>query len=410
VHLRIKIALVAAVLTTVGSFVIPAAASGEPSLKPNRIASTRYAGPPDSQAPVTTASDLGAVWLASPVTVHLLAVDDISGVSYTEWMLDGAAWTQGDRVVVTGDGRHTVAYRSVDVAGNCEVAKSLDVLLDASPPVTVAQGVGPDWVTGPIEVVLQPTDAESGVAHTDYTVDGVPAVNATGGDTSFTIRTEGTHLVTWQSTDNVGNTERLQYDYVHFAWTAPSAPTIRVIDATRHGSWYASRPGFAFGGARDPASGILGYYYRLDGSGLWTSAAGTLPMLGANGKHTIEGVAVDFHGNFGAVTTMPVWLDTVTPVVKAPWAVYAPRGRTTALPFIVYDSRAAGIEAYATIVLTNYHGNVVLRATVRNISLNRTLNYRFTCGLAKGTYRFTVFAQDGAGRTSAKVHNRLVVR
>jgi hypothetical protein len=410
VRLRVKIALAAAVLATCGSFLIPTAASGELRLDSNPSATTHYSGPPDSQAPVTTASDLGAGWLASPVAVDFQAVDDVSGVNYTEWMLDGAEWTQGNQVVVTGDGQHTVAYRSVDVAGNCEVAKSLDLLIDASPPITAARGVGLDWVAGPIEVVLHPSDAESGVARTDYTVDGVPAANTTGGDTSFTIRTEGTHMITWRSTDNVGNTDELHYNYAHFAWTAPSAPTIRVTDATKHGSWYATRPGFAFGGARDPASGILGYYCRFDGSGLWASAAGALPTLNANGKHTIDGVAVDFHGNLGAVTTLPVWLDTVTPVAKAPWAVSTSRGRTAALPYIVNDSSAAGIEAYATIVLTDYRGNVVLRATVRNIRLNRTLYYRFACGLAHGKYRFTVFAQDGAGRASAKVHNSLVVR
>ena len=50
-----------------------------------------------------------------------------SGVATTEYKLDGAAgFTTGSSVAVTGQGVHTLSYRSVDVAGNTEADEDGD--------------------------------------------------------------------------------------------------------------------------------------------------------------------------------------------------------------------------------------------------------------------------------------------
>jgi subtilisin-like proprotein convertase family protein len=77
----------------------------------------------DARAPLTT-DDAPAEPRADPVTVHLTAVDSLfgvtacSGVAATWHSLDGGPWTLGTTIAVSGPGVHSIAYYSVDVAGN----------------------------------------------------------------------------------------------------------------------------------------------------------------------------------------------------------------------------------------------------------------------------------------------------
>ncbi|MGI5156088.1 OmpL47-type beta-barrel domain-containing protein [Microbispora sp. CA-102843] len=98
----------------------------------------------DKTAPVTTATTDPAQpeggSFTGPVTVTLKAVDKDqgSGVGKTEYRLDGGDWTAyTEPVKVTGDGSHTLAYRSTDKAGNVEVVKTLTLTIStpSSPQV-----------------------------------------------------------------------------------------------------------------------------------------------------------------------------------------------------------------------------------------------------------------------------------
>jgi len=98
--------------------------------------------PADSTPPVTTASGHDANWHNTPVTVRFSAVDPgagASGVAYTEYRIDGGAWTHGVEVTVgaptSGGGTRTVDYRSADNAGYVEGVRTLDVKLDVVGPV-----------------------------------------------------------------------------------------------------------------------------------------------------------------------------------------------------------------------------------------------------------------------------------
>lgn len=94
------------------------------------------AGSEDKTAPVTTATtdpsqpENGS--FTGPVTVTLKAVDETggSGVAKTEYKLDGGDWTAyTEPVKVSGEGQHTLAYRSTDKAGNAEEAKTLTLTI-----------------------------------------------------------------------------------------------------------------------------------------------------------------------------------------------------------------------------------------------------------------------------------------
>jgi hypothetical protein len=105
---------------------------------------------PDSTPPVTTVSGCDANWHRTPVTLTFSATDNSggSGVDYTEYSTDGgSAWTQGDSLTIlapanhSGDGVHTVLYKSVDNAGNWETAKSCQVKIDTRGPACAARSV-----------------------------------------------------------------------------------------------------------------------------------------------------------------------------------------------------------------------------------------------------------------------------
>ena len=102
---------------------------------------------PDAVPPTTTAT--GAVnggWCRTAVTVGLTAKDNAggSGVASTEYSLDGAAWSAGTSIPIpapadhSGDGLHTILYRSADAGGNVEATKTLKVGIDTRKPTTKA--------------------------------------------------------------------------------------------------------------------------------------------------------------------------------------------------------------------------------------------------------------------------------
>jgi hypothetical protein len=96
---------------------------------------------PDRTPPVTTVTGADAAWHAAPVMLRFSATDSQSLVQRTETSRDGGlTWTTGDSLLVTGQGVHTVLYRSVDAARNVEKARSCRVRIDAvGPRVTVAR-------------------------------------------------------------------------------------------------------------------------------------------------------------------------------------------------------------------------------------------------------------------------------
>jgi hypothetical protein len=83
----------------------------------------------DETAPVTTAAlggTLNGSVYNSAVTVTLGATDNLSGVQFTYYQLDGGAVTAySSPLNVTALGAHTVKYHSVDYAGNTEATKTV---------------------------------------------------------------------------------------------------------------------------------------------------------------------------------------------------------------------------------------------------------------------------------------------
>ncbi len=169
----------------------------------------------DDTSPVTT-SNIGTMWHADPFTVSLEATDTLSGVAHTFFDLEESGVdTYTAPFVVSGEGMHKVDFYSVDASDNVEPTNTEMVKIDDTPPVTKDNHVA--TYSGSAKIVLKPTDTMSGVASTNYMLDGAPVTRGT------TIRTSvlGDHTLAYWSTDAVGNVEVSH----HIKFTVNPAPT-----------------------------------------------------------------------------------------------------------------------------------------------------------------------------------------
>jgi cytochrome c len=131
----------------------------------------------ETTPPVTTATfATPGDWHPGQVPVELTATDAGSGVARTEWKLDGGPWTAYTApVVVTGDGSHTLLYRSADKDGNVEPDKAATILIDASKPTLLVSGIADGRVYGDATDVVvnwHAEDATSGIASVSGTLNG----------------------------------------------------------------------------------------------------------------------------------------------------------------------------------------------------------------------------------------------
>jgi hypothetical protein len=97
----------------------------------------------DEVAPITTFGQSPAAnaegWNNTSVTVTLTATDDHSGVSRTEWSLNGSVWRRyASAIRLENEGIYVIRFRSVDVAGNVEAAKTARVKIDKTAPLAFA--------------------------------------------------------------------------------------------------------------------------------------------------------------------------------------------------------------------------------------------------------------------------------
>jgi hypothetical protein len=157
---------------------------------PNGVSQILYSAP-DSIPPTTSKSLSGASgdngWYTSDVQVTLTASDNSggSGVKVTQYKIDDGAWqTYTGPITVSGDGRHTVSYRSQDNEGNWESTKQVAVPIDATAP------------TGSLALNDGATSTPGVLIHINPA-----ASDATSGLHQMRLRDAGGAWSTWQAYD-----------------------------------------------------------------------------------------------------------------------------------------------------------------------------------------------------------------
>ena len=128
----------------------------------------------------------------------------------------------------SGDGVHVITYRSWafgDVAEPTRTAVGAHRHDRRRRRATTRRPAGS---SGPVTLTLAPSDASSGVAGTTWSLDG----GAAQPGTSVPVSGDGTHTVTYFSTDNAGNAEAARTATVRIDGTAPQASCAKA------GRWF----------------------------------------------------------------------------------------------------------------------------------------------------------------------------
>ncbi|MFJ8504543.1 OmpL47-type beta-barrel domain-containing protein [Streptomyces avermitilis] len=170
--------------------------------------------PPQTSATVSGERDADGAYIGM-ATVTVSASDTGSGVNTVEYAVDSGAWQPyAAPVMVHVPGAHKVRYRATDKAGNAAAEKSADFTVvappasDTTPPVT---GVTVDgtrnsngaYVNSAKVTVSATDDGGSGVATTEYSLDGGPYLAYTG---PVSVDRAGAHTVVYRASDKAGNT------------------------------------------------------------------------------------------------------------------------------------------------------------------------------------------------------------
>ncbi|HET6479162.1 MAG TPA: chitobiase/beta-hexosaminidase C-terminal domain-containing protein, partial [Actinoplanes sp.] len=213
-------------------------------------------------------------------------------------------------VAVTAVGQHTLRYRATDKSGNVSAVGSLAFGVvapepdeDTTPPVAAAQIAGDrdgagNYI-GTATATLTASDADSGVARIEYSLDGAAFTAYTA---PIVVGEAGTHVLHYRATDNAGNTSAEQM--AHFTVVEPQEPDTTPPTVTVEITGEENENGAYVGGATitvtaaDTESAITRIQYALD-SGAWTTYA-TPVVINGLGAHTLRARATDAAGNTSA--------------------------------------------------------------------------------------------------------------
>jgi hypothetical protein len=177
----------------------------------------------NTHAPLITASGLQASaasgWVNTPQTVSF-STSGGSGAVTTFYTLDGVQRTYGGPFQVSSAGSHKLTYWSVDALNNQEGAQSGYVNIDLTAP-TISSDADAKWHNSAVTVHLLTADSGgSGLAATEYRLQGSATWLAAGGD-AFTVTGEGAHVYQFRALDNAGNASSLGSCTVRIDTTKP---------------------------------------------------------------------------------------------------------------------------------------------------------------------------------------------
>jgi hypothetical protein len=206
-----------------------------PGLTPSASGTTFYdaSGPCRQSAPRTVATlapdPVGGAYTDPTVTLTASPGPDGAAVASTSYSVDGGALTHyTGPFTITGTGAHTLAYFSTDADGGVERSHVTEVVVN-DPPVTTASILpAPDGgkVVGPATVVLTAKDDSSGIASTEYGLDGGPLQAYAG---PITVASLGAHTLAFRSTDGNGAVESIK----HVSFTVVASPSVPVCGRPR---------------------------------------------------------------------------------------------------------------------------------------------------------------------------------
>jgi photosystem II stability/assembly factor-like uncharacterized protein len=193
-----------------------------------------------------------------------------------------------------------------------------------------------------------------------------------------------------------------------------TTPPVSFVIGRPRTVWINHAVTLHFGATDSGGSGLKTFETNVSAAG-WQ--AGGLLTIAAPTDHSNDGLkpiqyrATDWAGNIEAPKPVSVGIDTRRPTTKALWPANVRHAAYATLKFSVTDARPNAGGAYDKIRIKRLNGTVVKTIDLYGQRVNVWLACRFRCTLARGTYRFSVYATDAAGNTQSRVGaNQLTVR
>lgn len=180
------------------------------------------AGPSASAAIISPATAPASGWYAGDVTIRVSATDALSGVAVlTIGGVDtnvGPSGSESVDTVISDEGLTTVTFSATDAVGNVSSTGSIDVQIDASAPtvdtLTVdttdpandTNGNGLFDLGESVSVTYACSDAASGIASCELSLDGALIdSSASGGTVTVATSAIGDNVLSVDATDVAGN-------------------------------------------------------------------------------------------------------------------------------------------------------------------------------------------------------------
>ena len=292
----------------VGSGAIHFQASAPASGLSSAVGSAAFAYDPVAPtAALVISGSLGQAGWYTSASASTTGADTTSGLAFTQVSVDGGGWQSSATLT---DGIHAMTGRAVDRAGNTTATASQTVQVDGTAPslsVDVAGTLSAGWYTTNVILSASASDATSGLAGSEYRIDGG---TWTAGD-NLQISSDGLYNLDFRARDNAGNTT-VQTLGIQRDATPPLASIPLAPDGQN--GWYVTHPTITLA-ASDVTSGLASAAFDTGGNSI------TLP----DGTHTLVATAVDNAGN--TTTLSQVVLVDTTPPALAP-AVSASKGQS----------------------------------------------------------------------------------
>lgn len=308
--------------TTPSTVTIPPQIIRETSAPPSGTVAVD-AKPPVSRIEIASpkyTNEKGKVFVSAATAIALRAEDDASGVAHSEYRITGGAWVgYREPFTIENEGDHKLEFRSVDNAGNSEEIKRIQLVSDSTPPISAFTPLDRTcdsseicYINAPLHASVTATDRFSGVQGSEYRIDG----GEWRKHAQFTVDDTKNHLISFRSTDNLGNMETPRTVPVYIDKTAP-ATTITVGDShleASKGVQTVTDSTFFTLSSRDTLSGVSHSEYRIDG-GDWLRYEPFTIQEG--GRHAIEYRSNDKAGNRETARSLTVMVDTLPPLTVA---------------------------------------------------------------------------------------------
>ena len=252
--------------------------------------------------------------------------DAKSGLDHYNVLVDGAVagtTTATSTAVDIPDGTHAVSVRAVDRAGNGTTTAPVNVTVDTSSPTNPGSG---QPLNGAILNTAQPriswtaaSDAISGVAGYDVSLDGNPATRVGASTLSFDppqALTQGVHSWTVKAVDNLGNASGGLSGGFFVDTVAPGKP--ENAEPAAGGASRDRTPRLSWDAVTDRGAGLDSYEVTLDG-GAPVRVDGTSFVPGKaldDGTHEWSVRAIDKAGNASAPAGGEFTVDTRAPQAR----------------------------------------------------------------------------------------------